>query len=80
MDRGIILAELTTLMREYFDEDDLVLTEATTADDVEEWDSLSHVNIMAAVEQRFSLKIAVAEIDHLKNVGDLVNLIEAKTA
>lgn len=80
MDRTDILANVTAIMREYFDDDGLVLTPETTADDVEEWDSLSHVNIMAAVEQRFGIKIAVAEIDNLKNVGELLNLIERKVA
>ncbi|WP_223798269.1 acyl carrier protein [Sphingomonas nostoxanthinifaciens] len=80
MDRAQILSDLTTIMREYFDDETLVLTEDTTADEVEEWDSLSHVNIMAAVEQHFGIKIATAEVDHLKNVGELVNLIEKKTA
>ncbi|UAK26453.1 acyl carrier protein [Sphingomonas nostoxanthinifaciens] len=75
-----MLSDLTTIMREYFDDETLVLTEDTTADEVEEWDSLSHVNIMAAVEQHFGIKIATAEVDHLKNVGELVNLIEKKTA
>ena len=52
----------------------------TTANDIEEWDSLSHIRLMVAIERKFRVKFTNAEIESLKRVGDLVSLIEAKTA
>jgi acyl carrier protein len=75
-----ILRELRELMIDVFDVDDLEITRATTADDVEEWDSLSHVRLVVAVERKFGFKLKNSEIEALKSVGDLVDLIAAKTA
>ena len=74
-----ILAQLRELMIDVFDVDDLQITPATTAEDVEEWDSLSHVRLVVAVERKFGIKFKNSEIEGLKSVGDLVNLIEAKS-
>lgn len=73
-----ILAQLRDMMIDVFDVDDLTVTPATTADDVEEWDSLSHVRLVVAIERKFGIKFTNSEIEGLKSVGDLVNLIEAK--
>jgi acyl carrier protein len=78
MDKPKILEEITNIMRDYFDNDDLVLTMQTTAADVKGWDSLNHVNIAVAIEQRFGIRFATAEMEEMHNVGDLVNLIAAK--
>ena len=75
-----ILRELREIMIDVFDVDGLDVTPATTADDVEEWDSLSHVRLVVAVERRFKIKFSNSEIESLKTVGDLVSLIQAKTA
>ena len=75
-----IMADLREIMIDVFDVDDLTLTPATTADDVEEWDSLSHVRLVVAVERKFGFKLKTSEIESLKTVGDLVTLIETKTA
>lgn len=80
MSSNPILTELREIMIDVFDVDDLQITPATTAEDVEEWDSLSHVRLVVAVERRFGIKFKNAEIEGLKTVGDLVNLIEAKKA
>jgi len=74
------LAELREIMLDVFDIDDLELSDATTAEDVEEWDSLSHVRLVVAVERKFGFKFKNSEIESLKTVGDLVRLIESKTA
>ncbi|HEY2359035.1 MAG TPA: acyl carrier protein [Phenylobacterium sp.] len=75
-----ILESLREIMIDVFDLDDLVLTPATTADDIEEWDSLSHVRLVVAVERKFGFKFTNSEIESLKTVGDLVNLIRTKPA
>lgn len=56
------------------------VTEDTTAGDIEEWDSLSHIRLIVAVERQFKVKFTNSEIEQLKRVGDLVTLVEAKTA
>ena len=73
-----IMQKLTGIFREVFDDDDLVLTEATTAADVDEWDSFNHINIIVATEAGFRVKFQTAEIEGLKNVGHLVALIQRK--
>ncbi len=75
-----ILRELREIMIDVFDVDDLEITRTTTAEDVEEWDSLSHVRLVVAVERKFGFKLKNSEIEALKSVGDLVDLIAAKTA
>jgi acyl carrier protein len=73
------LAQVRDTMADVFDLDDLdTVGVATTADDVEEWDSLSHVRLIVALERKFRVKFSNAEIESLKNVGDLVHLIDSK--
>ena len=69
---------LNTVFRQVFDDDSLVVTRATSAKDIEEWDSLSHLNLVMAVEQRFGIKIALGELRSLKNVGEMSDLIAKK--
>ena len=71
---------VTEIMREYFDDDDIKLTAETTADDIPAWDSMNHVNIIIAIEQRLKIKFKTSEIESLHNVGELVAVIERKTA
>ena len=74
------IEKLREIMLDVFDIDELELTSETTAEDVEEWDSLSHVRLVVAVERQFGFKFKNAEIESLKTVGDLVRLIEEKTS
>lgn len=55
------------------------ITPATTADDVESWDSLNHLRLITAVEQHFGIRLSMAEIMALENVGDLADLVQAKS-
>lgn len=80
MDRQTIIAKVQDVMCDVFDVDDLEITEATTANDLEEWDSLSHIRFMITLERVFGFKFLNEEIAELKNVGDLVTVIEAKLA
>lgn len=75
-----ILKKLTEIFRDVFDEPDLVLDLATTASDVQGWDSMNHITIVVEAERQFKVKFRTSEIEELRNVGDFVGLIEAKTA
>ncbi|MBH5369007.1 acyl carrier protein [Bradyrhizobium glycinis] len=79
MDRDKIYAKLTSVFRDVFDEDDLSLMPETTAEDVDGWDSLSHIRLVLAVSKSFGVKFSASEIGGLKNVGEFVELIQKKT-
>jgi len=78
MDHVEIMTKLKELMVDVFDVDDLVVTEATSADDVEEWDSLSHIRFMITVERFFKIRFLNEEVSDLKNIGDLARSITGK--
>lgn len=73
-----VLDELTGVMRDVFDDDDLIVTPDTTAADVSGWDSQAHVMLIVATEQRFGIRFRTAEFESLRNVGEFVALIGAK--
>jgi acyl carrier protein len=73
-----ILDRAQSVFREVFDDDGLVLRPEMTAADVDAWDSLSHFNLIAAVEREFNVRFTIAEVASLKNVGNLVELVEKK--
>jgi acyl carrier protein len=75
-----ILEILNGIFRMVFDDESLVVTRATTAKDIEEWDSLSHMNLVLAVETRFGIRIALGELKSLRNVGEMTDLIARKLA
>jgi len=72
------LERVNAVMAETFNRDDLHVTRATTAGDVEEWDSLSHIRLILGIEEEFSLSFSSLEASGLANVGELVDLIERK--
>ena len=76
MTREEIFGQLTTIFREIFDDDEIVLTDATTADDIEDWDSLDQINLLVAIEKKFNIKFKLDEVSHLANVGDMANLVQ----
>ncbi|MBD8474979.1 acyl carrier protein [Pseudomonas sp. CFBP 8770] len=73
-----VLHELTDLFRDLFDDESLLLSNDTTADQVEGWDSQMHVTLIVAAEQRFGIKFRTAELESLRNVGQFTQLIESK--
>lgn len=73
-----IYDRLNEIFRDVLDNDEIVLKPGITAADVDEWDSLSHIRIIVAIEQAFGIKFAVTEIGNLKDVGELVGVIQAK--
>jgi acyl carrier protein len=74
-----IYAELTRIFRDIFMRDDLVLTAATSALDVPDWDSFRQIEIILAVEAQFGIRFNTRELDALRNVGDLAGTILGKT-
>ena len=73
-----IRARLTEIFHEVFDDDSITLFDAMTAKDVEEWDSLNHINLIVAVEGAFKIKITTKEVSNLANVGEFITLIARK--
>jgi acyl carrier protein len=78
MTKEEIKAAVIEVFQDVLDEDDLGITEASTAQDVEDWDSLTHVQIVVGVEKRFKVRFASQEIAAFENVGDMINAIEKK--
>jgi len=73
-----IWTDLTNVFRAVFDEDALVITPQTTADDIDAWDSLTHVQLVVAVEEHFAVHFNLGEVVALENVGQMVELIKAR--
>ena len=73
-----ILKELNEIFCEYFDDDTIILTNETNANDIEEWDSLAQVGLILIIEKRFSIRFSSAEIEDLPNLGTMVDLINDK--
>ena len=78
MDRNEILNTVNNVFIDVLDDDNLFLTEATTANDVEEWDSLNHIQLVVAIERQFKIRFASQEILSWQNVGEMVDSIAAK--
>lgn len=74
-----IYQTLTEIFQDFFLDDSIALTPATTAEDIDGWDSLNHINLVVAAESRFGVRFSSAEIEGLRNVGDFVSLIKEKT-
>lgn len=72
------MEKLTNIFREVFDDASLTISLATTADDVDGWDSLTHVNLILAVETAFHIRFVQKELLTFKNVGDLLRSIDSK--
>jgi len=72
--------KLTLIFRSIFQEPTLEITPETTANEVDAWDSLSHLNMIAAVEKEFGIKFKLKDLVKLKNVGDLLLIIQTKLA
>jgi acyl carrier protein len=78
MDSTTLLAELQPIFRDVLDQPDLVLTRASNSDNVEDWDSLGHINLVSAIEKKFNIRFALGELKDLNDVGDMIDLMLAK--
>lgn len=73
-----VLEDLTGIFREVFDDDALIIFMSTKASDIARWDSLHHINLIAAVEAAFGIRFRSAEIEKMVDVGDLVRTVAKK--
>jgi acyl carrier protein len=69
---------LTPVFHDVFDDDDIILSPSMAAPDVHGWDSLAHIRLMLTIERKFKLRFSASEVANLKNVGELVGLIQSK--
>lgn len=72
------IERLMKVLRVVFQDDSIEIINSTTADDIEGWDSFSHVNLILAVEMEFGIEFTTAEVRKMENVGELLQLIEKK--
>ncbi len=78
MDRPLIIEKLTRIFRTVFNDETIVLRDDLTANDVANWDSLTHMMMIGEVEKDFSVKFKLKELGKLEDVKSLVDLIESK--
>ncbi|MCD7709351.1 MAG: acyl carrier protein [Clostridiales bacterium] len=75
MTREEVYERLNKVFQEVFDDETITVCDATTADDIEDWDSFEHINLVVAVEAEFSFKIPMGKVVTMKNVGEMVDII-----
>ena len=80
MTRSDIIVSIEQIVRDELDDDSIVLHAATSASDVDGWDSLAHVRIVVAIEQAFNTRFSVGDITEIRDVGGLVSMVERAVA
>ena len=78
MKKEEITGKLKSVFQKVLEENDITITREMTAQDIEKWDSLRHIQLISEVEKAFSIKFKLREVLSMKNVGDLIDLIHAK--
>lgn len=78
MNQDEIKSKLTEIIREVLDDEKIIINRDTTANDVEDWDSLAHISIIVAIEKEFVIRFDLYELKPLKNVGEMIDLIKSK--
>ena len=73
-----IYERLNEVFREFFDDEEIEVTSDTTADDIEDWDSLNHITLIDAVESEFGVRFTMGEVSGMKNVGEMAEIIKAR--
>jgi acyl carrier protein len=74
-----ILHTVQEIMRDLFDDDTLVVNLTTSAEDIEEWDSLSNMNLIVEIEHRYDIQFSVQDLESMQSVGNIIKLIEKKS-
>lgn len=80
MQKEDLLLKVQDIFRDVLDDEEIVLSETSTAEDVEGWDSLTHIQLIVAIEKKFKIKFTSKEILSWKNVGELVDCLASKLA
>ena len=75
MNKEEIFTKLNSIFRDIFDDDTIVLSEDTTATDIEDWDSLTHISLIAAIEDEFGIRFDMKDVLKMKNVGEMADKI-----
>ncbi len=73
-----IYERLNEVFQEVFDDDTITVNAATVADDIEDWDSLEHINLVVAIEEEFGMKFKMSEVTSMKNVGEMVSILSER--
>lgn len=77
MERDDILEKINEIFQEVFEDDTIEIDESTTADDIDEWDSLMHITLISEIEAEFGFKFQMKEVVGMANVGEMIDIIEA---
>ncbi|MBE6855426.1 MAG: acyl carrier protein [Ruminococcus sp.] len=80
MSNEAILNRLTDVFRDVFDDDSIVISAQTTANDIEEWDSIEHINLISAVEAEFGMRFQMKEVSGMKNVGEMLAILAERAS
>ncbi len=80
MSREEILKKVNDIFHDVFDDEDIVVTEETTAEDVEDWDSLMHITLISEIESEFGFKFKMKDVVGMANVGEMLDIIEESMA
>ena len=75
MKREEIFEKLNEVFRDVFDDEDITVTDSTTAADIDDWDSLTHITLIGTVEDEFGIKFPMKDVVHMKNVGEMADKI-----
>lgn len=75
MDAREVFSRLNRVFQEVFDDDSIRVTPQTTADDIDDWDSLEHITLISAVEREFRMKFKMGEISSMRNVGEMAQIV-----
>ncbi len=78
MEKSEVIIKLTGIFRTVFNNDTLVLSDELTANDVDKWDSLSHMILISEIEKGFSIQFKLKDLNKMRNVGDMINTILVK--
>lgn len=75
----MVKEELQNIFREIFEDDSIVLKDDMTAEDIDEWDSLTHIQLIESIETKFGISFTLQEVMGLENVGEFIDLTKQKT-
>ena len=72
------MEKVNEIFRDVFDDEELIITDSTNSDDIEDWDSLEHISLIISMEKEFDMKFDIKEVNKLENVGQMVDMIKEK--